>query len=265
MHSANLEHEQKLFTSGYRLIAGLDEVGRGALAGPVSVGVAVLDQQNQQILEGLTDSKALTQKRREALIPRIQEWCSYAIGHTTPAEIDVLGMTYALRLAAQRALADLAYRGLYPEAVLLDGKHDWLSPQPANLLDSIDPVYRRYEDLLHRVWHSDDSNARNGWDGPVTMIIKGDYQCASIAAASVVAKVERDALMGSLAAENSHYGWAKNKGYGSVAHRQAISEYGPSVYHRLSWSLPTTEEQLMNAYIGRGEVTKISGEDEENS
>ncbi len=157
MHSANLDHEQKLFTAGYRLIAGLDEVGRGALAGPVSVGVAVLDQQNQQILEGLTDSKALTPKRREALIPRIQKWCSYAIGHTTPAEIDVLGMTYALRLAAQRALADLAHRGLYPEAVLLDGKHDWLSPQPANLLDSIDPVYRRYEELLHRVWNGANS------------------------------------------------------------------------------------------------------------
>ena len=80
---------KNFFTAGYRLIAGLDEVGRGALAGPVSVGVAVLDQQNQQILEGLTDSKALTPKRREALIPRIQKWCSYAIGHTTPAEIDV--------------------------------------------------------------------------------------------------------------------------------------------------------------------------------
>jgi ribonuclease HII len=264
MHSANLEHEQKLFTAGYRLIAGLDEVGRGALAGPVSVGVAVLDQQNQQILEGLTDSKALTPKRREALIPRIQKWCSYAIGHTTPAEIDVLGMTYALRLAAQRALADLAHRGLYPEAVLLDGKHDWLSPQPANLLDSIDPVYRRYEELLHRVWNGANSAVEKGWSGPVTTIIKGDYQCASIAAASVVAKVDRDAFMESLSAENPHYGWAKNKGYGSVVHRQAISEYGPSIYHRLSWSLPATEEQLTNTRIGRSEVLKVSGEDGES-
>ena len=173
-------------------------------------------------------------------------------------------MTYALRLAAQRALADLAYRGLYPEAVLLDGKHDWLSPQPANLLDSIDPVYRRYEELLHRVWNGANSVVEKGWSGPVTTIIKGDYQCASIAAASVVAKVDRDAFMESLSAENPHYGWAKNKGYGSVAHRQAISEYGPSIYHRLSWSLPATEEQLTNTRIGRSEVLKILGEDGES-
>ena len=264
MHSANLEYEQKLFTAGYRLIAGLDEVGRGALAGPVSVGVAVLDQQNQQILEGLTDSKVLTPKRREALIPRIQKWCSYAIGHTTPAEIDVLGMTYALRLAAQRALADLAHRGLYPEAVLLDGKHDWLSQPPENLVDSMDPVHRRYEELLHRVWNGANSAVEKGWSGPVTTIIKGDYQCASIAAASVVAKVDRDAFMESLSAENPHYGWAKNKGYGSVAHRQVISEYGPSIYHRLSWSLPATEEQLTNTRIGRSEVLKVSREDGES-
>ena len=254
MRSANLEYEQELFAAGYRLIAGLDEVGRGALAGPVSVGVAILNHQIRYGIEGLTDSKALTANRRTALIPSIQQWCQYAVGHTTPPEIDELGMTYALRLAGQRALANLARRGFHPEAALVDGKHDWLSPPPSNLLEPVDPVQRRYEELLSHAWS--DTGEGYGWSGPVTMIIKGDCQCASIAAASVVAKVERDALMSTMAVEHPHYGWEKNKGYGSTVHRRAVSEYGPSVHHRLSWSLPATEEQITKARKNRDKTPK---------
>lgn len=87
---------------------------------------------------------------------------------------------------------------------------------------------------------------------PVTMVIKGDYKCASIAAASVVAKVERDELMVQLDIRYPGYGWAKNKGYGSAAHREAISVQGPSPQHRLSWSLPATVEQIEAAAAQRG-------------
>ena len=86
---------------------------------------------------------------------------------------------------------------------------------------------------------------------PVTMVIKGDYKCASIAAASVVAKVERDELLVALDRVHPGYGWAKNKGYGSAAHREAISAQGPSPMHRLSWSLPATAEQIAAAQRAR--------------
>ncbi len=252
--AADLEYEQQLFASGARTVAGIDEVGRGSMAGPVTVGVAILTPDATLEVGGLIDSKALSPARRESMVPEIRQWCAVAVGHVEPADIDRLGMTLSLRLAAQRALAELARRGYRADAALLDGKHDWFTPPPEDLFSALapDPAQAHYNALLAQVW---DGVGEGGADEPaqmpVTMVIKGDYKCASIAAASVVAKVERDELMVQLDARYPGYGWAKNKGYGSAAHREAISVQGPSPQHRLSWSLPATAEQIEAAAAQR--------------
>lgn len=248
--AADLSVEAELFERGMGLIAGMDEVGRGPIAGPVSVGVAVIDADTSLSIEGLIDSKALTEKKRCAMVPLIEQWCTSAVGHASPAEIDALGITVALRLAGQRALAQVAARGAYPDAVLLDGKHDWLTPAQADLFAELDPATARYRDLAAEAW-SAAGVPFACWSGAVQMEIKGDYRCASIAAASVVAKVERDELMKELDADYPNYGWATNKGYGSASHRAAITESGPSLHHRLSWALPASAEQLQKAYLAR--------------
>ena len=253
--AADLEYEQQLFASGARTVAGIDEVGRGSMAGPVTVGVAILTPDATLEVGGLIDSKALSPARRESMVPEIRQWCAVAVGHVEPADIDRLGMTLSLRLAAQRALAELARRGYRADAALLDGKHDWFTPPPEDLFSALapDPAQAHYNALLAQVW---DGVGEGGADEPaqmpVTMVIKGDYKCASIAAASVVAKVERDELMVQLDTLYPGYGWAKNKGYGSAAHREAISVQGPSPQHRLSWSLPATAEQIEAAAAQRG-------------
>ncbi|MGV3150040.1 ribonuclease HII [Rothia sp. 11273D007AR] len=248
--SANLSVETELFVAGKTLVAGMDEVGRGPLAGPVTVGVAVIDASAQLSIEGLIDSKALTEKKRVAMAPQVKQWAVTAVGHASPAEIDALGITTALRLAGQRALAQVARAGAYPDAVLLDGKHNWLSAPEADLFADLDPATSLYRGLVAEAW-AGLAGESGGWFGPVQMEIKGDYRCASIAAASVVAKVERDHLMDELDARYPGYGWAKNKGYGSGAHRTAIATMGPTPLHRLSWSLPATEAQIQQAMVER--------------
>ena len=248
--AADLEYEQRLFASGARTVAGIDEVGRGSMAGPVSVGVAILTPDATLEVGGLIDSKALSPARRESMVPEIRQWCAVAVGHVEPADIDRLGMTLSLRLAAQRALAELARSGYRADAALLDGKHDWFTPPQEDLFSALapDPAQAHYNALLAQAWEGAGEPAQM----PVTMVIKGDYKCASIAAASVVAKVERDELMVQLDTRYPGYGWAKNKGYGSAAHREAISAQGPSPQHRLSWSLPATAEQIEAAAAQRG-------------
>lgn len=248
--AADLEYEQRLFASGARTVAGIDEVGRGSMAGPVSVGVAILTPDATLEVGGLIDSKALSPARRESMVPEIRQWCAVAVGHVEPADIDRLGMILSLRLAAQRALAELARSGYRADAALLDGKHDWFTPPQEDLFSALapDPAQAHYNALLAQAWEGAGEPAQM----PVTMVIKGDYKCASIAAASVVAKVERDELMVQLDTRYPGYGWAKNKGYGSAAHREAISVQGPSPQHRLSWSLPATAEQIEVAAAQRG-------------
>lgn len=256
--AADLEYEQQLFASGARTVAGIDEVGRGSMAGPVTVGVAILSRDATLEVGGLIDSKALSPARRESMVPEIRQWCAVAVGHVEPADIDRLGMTLSLRLAAQRALAELARRGYRADAALLDGKHDWFTPPQEDLFSALapDPAQAHYNTLLAQAWDgvgsAGEGNADEPAQMPVTMVIKGDYKCASIAAASVVAKVERDELMVQLDTRYPGYGWAKNKGYGSAAHREAISVQGPSPQHRLSWSLPATAEQIEAAAAQRG-------------
>ncbi|MCX5011303.1 MULTISPECIES: ribonuclease HII [unclassified Streptomyces] len=187
-------------TTGAKVIAGVDEVGRGAWAGPVTVCAAITGLRRPPA--GLTDSKLLTPKRRDALVDVLEAWVtSYALGHASPEEIDELGMTAALRLAAERALQALPVR---PDAVILDGKHDYLG---------------------------------SPWQ--VRTVIKGDQSCVAVAAASVIAKVRRDRMMAEIGGQGGgfeDFAFAANAGYPSPVHRAALEELGPTPYHRLSWS-----------------------------
>ena len=215
----SLDHERALWDAGARVVAGIDEVGRGALAGPVTVGVCAVGPCDGWP-EGLADSKRLTAKRRETMADALAGFgVARAVAHASPAEIDELGIIGALRLAGNRALAAIAAEGVVVDAVLLDGKHDWLTPPEASLFD-------------------EPATASAVTTPPVMMVIKGDDACASIAAGSVLAKVERDALMVAAHAEHPHFGWDGNKGYGAAAHLEAIRVHGPSDLHRRSWALP---------------------------
>lgn len=216
-HSLAAARRAEMATEGGALlVAGMDEVGRGALAGPVSVGVVVVKLPDDGPHPAVRDSKALSAKRRTALVPEILSWgAASAVGHAEPAEIDRYGITAALALAGRRAwhrvAADL---GRIPDLLLLDGRDNWLPKAPAALCGALSPG-----------------------PGAVHLQVKADATCASVAAASILAKVERDGLMSGLAEAFPAYGWEGNKGYGASAHRLAIVDQGPSPYHRMSWNL----------------------------
>lgn len=188
--------ERELHARGCTLVAGLDEVGRGALAGPLTAAAVVLPDSPR--IEGLDDSKKLTPQRREELARVIHRHAvAVGVAHVSPGEIDALGMTAALRRAMGLALDGL---GLTVDHVVLDG-------------------------LPMRVAEDE------------TAIVKGDGSIAAIAAASIVAKVARDALMRSLSDEHPAYGFEINKGYGTPEHLAAISRVGLSAVHRRSFSI----------------------------
>ncbi|MEO5316829.1 ribonuclease HII [Pseudarthrobacter sp. CC12] len=214
-----LRHERTFKAQGIRFLAGVDEVGRGALAGPVSVGIAVVDLERQKPLAGVRDSKLLSPAERERLDPLVRRWSvASAVGHATAGEIDSLGIIAALRLAGTRAWGSIIAAGVVPEAVLLDGSHNWLSP--ADQLSLFDqPVVEA------------------ACEAPVHTKVKADMQCLSVAAASVIAKVERDRMMRHLHTEYPDYGWDINKGYATAAHRSVLRAAGPTPYHRVSWRL----------------------------
>ena len=202
-----LDVERELHDGGARFVIGCDEVGRGAIAGPVAVGLAVVHREIGQHPTGLRDSKMLAEKRREQLAPLAAEWALFsAVGLATPEEVDRVGIIAALGLAGKRALVTLHELGasIRESVVLLDGSHDWLTPALATPL-------------------------------AVRTRVKADQDCASVAAASVVAKVHRDRLMIAADAENPGYGWSGNKGYASADHYAAIDLLGPSPLHRHSW------------------------------
>ncbi|CAN7493326.1 ribonuclease HII [Knoellia sp. LjRoot47] len=214
----NLRVERALQRDGYRLLAGMDEVGRGALAGPVTVGVVVIDETCRSAPQGVRDSKLLQPHARESMVPRIRRWSlAHAVGHASPAEIDEIGIIAALRLAGRRALAAL---DVVPDLVILDGNHDWLTaPDEVGLLAFA-------ADEVHTP--------------PVTTMIKADLKCSSVASASVLAKVERDRIMVDLSPEHPAYAWELNKGYSAPEHLDALREHGPCDLHRRSWRLPGT-------------------------
>jgi ribonuclease HII len=174
-----------------------------------------------ELLADVRDSKLLKAADRERLDPLVRAWSvASAVGHASAREIDELGIMGALRTAGNRAWFEILGAGITPDVVLLDGSHNWLSPaaQPS-LFDEVitDP----------------------GCDAPVHTLVKADMQCLSVAAASVLAKVERDQHMRELHLECPDFGWDVNKGYATAAHREAIRTHGPSPYHRISWNLLT--------------------------
>jgi ribonuclease HII len=202
-----LEVEFDLLRSGARFVIGCDEVGRGALAGPVAVGFAVVNASVVPMPTGLRDSKMLSEPRREVLAPLAAVWAAFsAVGLASAQEVDELGIIACLGLAGKRALAELYTQGVdvAESVVLLDGSDDWLNKA---LREPLNVVTR----------------------------IKADRDCGSVAAASVIAKVHRDHLMIAAHDEEPGYGWASNKGYGSAAHMSAINRLGPSPLHRKSW------------------------------
>lgn len=191
-----LHIERDLWAAGHEIVVGMDEVGKGAWAGPLTVGAAVLP--TGQRVNGVRDSKVLTERTREELYERIAPWCvAWSVGHASNQECDELGMSAAQRLAARRALEAL---GCVPDQVLMDGRWDFVGG----------------------------SNTQT--------IIKGDQTCLSIAAASVLAKVTRDRMMREHASAFPAFAFDRNKGYPSPVHRQALSEHGPTSLHRCSWS-----------------------------
>lgn len=211
------------------IIAGIDEVGRGALAGPVTVGVVLVNLSTSSAPVGVRDSKLLSATQRIDLVPRIQGWgVARGVGHASNLEIDALGISSALALAALRAIKNCGRR---PDAVLLDGRYDWLSPS---------------EDLFSQLCGDDSSTDTLGKmraevlaETPVVhTVIGGDLACSSIAAASVLAKVARDQIMADLAAQPAHapFGWESNKGYGSAQHLTALRTGGACLHHRRSWN-----------------------------
>ncbi len=215
--------EKSLHGQGFAIVAGIDEVGRGCLSGPVTVGVVLVGPDQKPPPRGLRDSKLLTPEARRALVPRIQRWVkAWAVADATAAEIDALGLIAALRLAGHRALAALPGS---PDCVLLDGNHDYLTP-PAAAADPL-PLEFPGGGLPSFVVAFP----------PVRTQIKADLRCASVAAASVLAKTTRDAYMTGLAADHPEYGWEVNKGYATPHHRAALRRLGPSPYHRLTWRL----------------------------
>jgi ribonuclease HII len=178
------------------MVVGVDEVGRGAWAGPLTIGAVVIPR-DQRIYK-VRDSKQLTEDEREAMFDRITDWAAHwAVGHASHEECDVLGMSDAQRLATARALTNL---GVGVDHVLVDGKWDFVG------------------------------------NGATTTIIKGDAKSLSIAAASIVAKVTRDRIMRSMASTYPWYSFDTNKGYPCPRHRAALSLMGPSTIHRTTWA-----------------------------
>ncbi len=193
---AGYEYEEMARSQGLKFITGADEVGRGCLAGPMVVGMAVLqDECGLQV----ADSKLLSAKKRAVLADLIKQQAhAWSIGRVECTEIDELGLSTALRLAYQRALDNL---GVQPDRLVIDGPHRILDH------DFIEPI------------------------------VKADQQIACVAAASILAKVERDTWMQTQADVYPQYGFATNVGYGSAQHLAALREHGPSPLHRRSFKV----------------------------
>jgi len=209
----SLRRERALLSAGAQCVAGIDEVGRGALAGPVTIGVVVVDRTTPTAPRGIRDSKELSRAARERLAPLVRRWAvDVALGEASAAEIDEIGIMAAMQRAALRALSAL---DRMPGAILLDGSHDFLSP----VLGTSVPEFG------------------------VMAHVGGDRTCSTVAAASIVAKVARDDTMRDLSGHHPDYGWDRNVGYGSEEHRRALRDCGLSPEHRRSFSLASIHPQ----------------------
>lgn len=178
-------------------VAGIDEVGRGPLAGPVVACAVILPAELSGLPPGITDSKKLTEKKRTTLAPILRAVCAFGLGQASVAEIDELNILQATFLAMRRALAAIGGA----DFALIDGPH-----------------------------------VPKGLDCPASAVVEGDAKVLSIAAASIIAKVERDGLMARLAIEYPGYDWENNAGYGSAGHLAAVQQLGVTPYHRRSFA-----------------------------
>jgi ribonuclease HII len=208
----SLRTERALLRAGAVRVCGMDEVGRGAVAGPVAVGIAVVDAATRTAPQGLRDSKLLTPATRNTMAPMLRDWSvESAVGYSGPAEIDEFGIMFALKLAGLRALAEVRR----VDHVILDGAFNWLVPSDATARQPAET------DLLPAV----------------TTVIRGDRSCSSVAAASVIAKVDRDDRMSIVGGDFPEFRWDVNKGYSTPQHMAAIREHGLCHEHRRSWNL----------------------------
>jgi ribonuclease HII len=189
--------EKQLWVDGHEVVVGIDEVGRGAWAGPLAVGAAVLPRDRR--VNKVRDSKLLTEGERERLFDRVGSWCeAWCVGIATQPECDELGMAAAQRLAARRALEGL---GLTPDAAVVDGNWNFVG-------DAVPHVHR---------------------------MVKADAFCLSVAAASILAKVTRDRFMRQESEHYPQYAFESNKGYPCPTHKAALQAWGPSAIHRRTW------------------------------
>ncbi len=202
----SLDWEVELLASGAPFAIGVDEVGRGAIAGPVAVGAVAVGQDVGQPPAGIRDSKLLSAKRREGLYGPIGAWApKHAVGFVGARTVDSAGIMHSLGVAAAAAIHALGIPDelLSRSVVILDGSFDYLSPHVPGV--------------------------------QVRPRVKADRDCLSVAAASVIAKVERDNYMVAINDTFPGYGFERHKGYGSAYHQAAIHEHGPCAEHRLSW------------------------------
>lgn len=200
----SLNVEQSYWNAGEGVVCGMDEVGRGSWAGPLTIGAVIA---TPLFLENVYDSKSMSSAKREAMVASITQWTpAFAFGEASPKEIDSLGLAHCLSLAASRALENLKTQGYVVDKLLLDGPHDFASKLS----------YLKTEN--------------------VHTIIKGDSSSLSIAASSVLAKVHRDSYMIEQAAAYPHWDFAQSKGYPSPKHKEGLKTYGLSDLHRKSWA-----------------------------
>jgi ribonuclease HII len=191
-----LAAEQGLWDAGAAVVVGVDEVGKGSWAGPLSVGAAVIPTGGR--MPGIRDSKQLSEPRREGLFDAIAGWCTaWSVGHASAEECDLLGMSAAQRLAARRAIEGL---NVVADRYLVDGRWDFVGSQKT------------------------------------TTIVRGDASSLSIASASILAKVTRDRMMRTESSHYPAYGFERNKGYPAPVHRAALAAFGPTPIHRTTWA-----------------------------
>lgn len=195
----DLHYEELYGRVAGKVICGVDEVGRGPLAGPLIAATVILPPEGlpAEIAARIHDSKQISAKQREILFPILTDLCCYAVAEISVEEIDRINIFQATMLAMQRAVAGL---GTVPDHALIDG------------------------------------NRAPALPCPTTPIVKGDGKSLSIAAASIIAKITRDRLMARLAEDYPMYGWEKNAGYGTASHLKALQEYGATCWHRKSFA-----------------------------
>ena len=212
--SPNLHIERSYWDAGYEIVAGLDEVGKGAWAGPLTI-VALVPNRNFRI-NGVRDSKMLKEAEREKLFDRIDKWSEdWSLGHASNEECDELGMSTAQKVAARRAIDGLVKR---PDRLLLDGTWDFVG------------------------------------DGRSETIVRGDQISLSIAAASIMAKVSRDRIMKEADKLYPDYDFPQNKGYPSPKHRLALETKGATFFHRRTWGFMKDVPSTGASYIKKIEA-----------